>query len=129
MDIESRIMSDLMFLGYPTDFKLSLRGYSKKYYSRYKYNLVTGESKMIIYTLNENGELYDYDIIFALVIHELSHHYQWVYDDSFVRVKGVMHNHKFNEIAYSYYLKAENAGIVKPNSRERRNELVSLALH
>ena len=106
--LEQRLIEDIKKIGLPTDFKLDLRGYSKTYNGRYNTRL----KKVMIYPLKKNGELRDYKIILRYLIHEVIHHYQWNYEENFVRVKGVMHDTKFYELENNYLEKAKNLGLL-----------------
>lgn len=92
--LESYLKSDIRMLGLPTDFKLEFRGFSKKYYGRYKVN----EQVIIVYILDEYDNQLPYHQILDTVLHEAIHHYQHHYEKGFVRLHGVMHNPQFKHM-------------------------------
>ena len=93
MSLETQIKEDIERVGLPTDFKLELRGYSVRLDGTYNPEI----KRVVIYAREENGMLRDYDEIIEIAIHEAVHHYQWNYEEGFVRRKGVMHNAKFHK--------------------------------
>ena len=92
--LEGYLKSDIKLLHLPTDFELEFRGFSKKYYGRYYIK----EKKIVVYILDNNGERLPYHEILDTVLHEALHHYQHYHEIGFIRIKGVMHNLKFNKM-------------------------------
>lgn len=86
-----RIFRDLKKAGLPTDFELDLRGYSKRLEGTYNPNTKV----VIVYAREVDGMLRDYDEILEIALHEAVHHYQWNYEEDFVRKRGIMHNANF----------------------------------
>lgn len=109
--LESYIKSDLKVLGLPVDFKLELRGYSKRYYGRYYVN----QKKISVFILDENGYEIPYHEILDTVLHEAIHHYQHQHDKDFVRVHGVMHDPNF-KMMYDHYRKQLEKWEVLPSA-------------
>lgn len=107
--LKNKLISDLLKLGLPTDFKLQLKGYSKAYNGRYDPNTHT----IILYTLNEDGSQIDYETLIKTVIHEDIHHYQWVHDKKFKRLKGVMHDPQFKALESLYLDVALAKGVIR----------------
>lgn len=110
--LHNLILEDLNRVGLKTDFRLEIRGYSKRYEGRYDPNTET----VVIYANNERNELIDYEHILDIAIHEATHHFQWKHDPNFIRVKGVMHNQEFYELYEMYHnrLKVKkNRGVLK----------------
>lgn len=111
--LEKVLIKHLKELGIPTDFKLRLRGYSSCYKGRYN----TVEKEILLYHLEEDGSLIELDELYDTIRHEALHHYQWVYDDTFTRVKGVMHNEEFKRLEQAFKWKA--------NQLKRKTRMVS----
>ena len=84
--LHHRLIKDIKKLQLPTDFTLDLRGYSKTYNGRY----MIKDKKIVIYPYMDSTEkqLLSYNYIFKTLLHELVHHYQYVYQTDFVRYHG-----------------------------------------
>lgn len=108
-ELKNKMLKDFSMLGLPTDFELDLRGYSKVYNGRY----YVQDKRIVLYTQEEDGSFIDYEDLFRTLLHESVHHYQWHYDPTFTRVKGVMHNPDFWYIYNKNVEKAINLDIVK----------------
>lgn len=96
--VNDEIYNTIKKLGLPTDFKLDIKDYSKRYAGRYDPN----KSKVITYYLDENKKVIDIDDLIKTIIHECIHHYQWKHDKGFTRLKGVMHNEMFKMLEKKY---------------------------
>lgn len=92
--LDSYLRSDLKLLNLPTDFELEFRGYSKCYYGRYYIQ----DKKIVVFILDERGEVLPYHEILDTVMHEAIHHYQHYHQKGFVRLKGVMHDMEFHRL-------------------------------
>lgn len=92
--LKKQLYMDLHKVGLPTDFELELRGYSKVYNGLY----YPDKCKVVIFTLESNGETIPYDILLKSLIHEATHHYQWKHQSGYKRIKGIMHDTTFHRI-------------------------------
>lgn len=92
--LEGYLKSDIRLLDLPVDFKLDLKGYSKKYYGRYYIH----EKRIVVFIHDSKGNQLPYHEILDTVLHEAIHHYQHHYEEGFVRLKGVMHNLAFKKM-------------------------------
>ncbi len=106
--LKKQLLSDFSLLGFEEDFTLTLRGYSKSYYGRY----VPCKKEIIIYALEECGDVMDYDLIIDTLIHEYVHHYQYNHQKDFVRLKGVMHNQEFYKLFNNLMGKLDVLGVI-----------------
>lgn len=108
-ELVSRLTRDLADIHLPIDeVDVIIRPYSKTYYGRY-YPSVNDSVRPRIYLYpfkNKCGALYSYSLIMQTLIHEMVHHIQYT-NDSFVRVKGVMHDVNFWKLYNRYVKKAE----------------------
>ena len=91
------IYEELKGIGLPTDVDIKLRGYSKSYFGTYDPNT----KRIIVYILDEEGNVYPKEEYMDTIIHEMIHHYQWQHTD-YQRVKGVMHNPQFYKLFNKY---------------------------
>ena len=89
--LEQFLYNHLKELDMPTDFKLRLKGYSSCYKGRYNIK----KKEIYLYHLEDDGSLIDLDELCDTIRHEALHHYQWVHDETFIRLEGVMHNRQF----------------------------------
>lgn len=87
-----QLKMDLERVGLPTDFKIDLRGYSKTLDGTYNPNTKT----VVVYAREVDGMLRDYNEILEVTLHEAVHHFQWNYEEDFVRKRGIMHNANFH---------------------------------
>ena len=101
--MKKSLLDVLVGLGIKTDFTLELRGYSKSYNGLY----YPEKRKVVLYVRDVNGKIYSRKRLLRTLIHEAVHHYQFVHDDSYVRIKGVMHDHKFKRECEFYYAMLE----------------------
>lgn len=105
-ELRTRLLSDLSQLNLPIDeVDLFIRPFSKTYYGRYfpVYNDDQLKPKIYVYPYeNSGGDLMSYEKILDTSIHELCHHIQYT-NDSFVRIKGVMHDSQFWKL-YNHYM-------------------------
>ncbi len=108
-EIKDLLIKDLSEVGMPTDFVLELRGYSKRYNGTYNPNTKT----IVLYANEKNGELREYHLLFLTLLHEATHHYQYNYEDGFMRLKGVMHNPKFYDMLNKAKEKAVQLNIIE----------------
>lgn len=99
MELYHKLLQDVRKCGIMEDFTLELKPYSKTYYGRYDPN--KNKITVYIYSDKECTELMDYKDLLFTVIHEAVHCIQW-HDESFVRVRGVMHDAEFYRL-YSEY--------------------------
>lgn len=98
-ELHSRLIKDLSKVGVKTDFTLVLRPYSKTYYGRYdpNKNVVT----LYVYQDPTLNRMYSYETLLLTLIHEAVHCIQW-HDNSFVRVRGIMHDEEFYRLYGRY---------------------------
>lgn len=98
-ELYDRIVKDLKSVGIPKDFSLVLKPYSKTLNGKYNPNTQT----VTLYTHQDpqGSKIVPYEDLLMTAIHEAVHHIQWC-DDSFVRLKGVMHNPSFYELYYKF---------------------------
>ena len=106
--LEFKLKRHVKRLGLPVDFKIDFRVYSKTYHARYNPN----KKLVIMYLINNKGKRYDYSYILEHTLHEVIHHYQWVHDPYFTRIKGVMHNPEFKELERLYKQKAKSLNLL-----------------
>lgn len=92
--LKNYLISDLKLVNLPVDFELEFKGYSKCYYGRY----FTLQHKIVVYILDEFGNILPYHEILDTVIHEAIHHYQHTHQEGFVRYRGVMHDRVFHKL-------------------------------
>lgn len=94
-----RLLRDLRDVGITVDFTLELKPYSKTYYGRYDPN--TNKVVLYVYEDKDQTKLIRYKELLLTLIHEAVHCIQW-HDESFVRVKGVMHDAEFHRLYKEY---------------------------
>lgn len=102
-----RIRKDLKKMGLPIE-EVDLvvyKRYSSCYYGNYYSSLITkGRPLIKIYPYaNKNRDMYPYDVILDIVIHEMVHHLQFTSED-FVRYENIAHDQDFWK-RYAYFIK------------------------
>lgn len=103
-ELYHRLMKDLSSIGLNESFTLKLKPYSKTFYGRYDPN----KNTITLYVYEDEGcsKLFPYKELLLTLIHEAVHCIQW-HDESFVRVKGIMHDAEFYRIYNKYKVRAE----------------------
>ena len=103
-ELYHKLLSDLRRVGISIDFNLELKPYSKTYYGRYDPN----SNKVTVYVYEDSActRMQNYKDLLLTLIHESIHCIQWN-SESFVRVKGVMHDVEFYRLYNLYSQKAE----------------------
>lgn len=93
------LLKDLSALNIPTDFTLKLRFYSKYCFGKYDPN----SDVIILYVFADKNHcnLYSYELLLRTLIHECVHRLQWK-SETYVRLKGVMHNAEFYKLFNEY---------------------------
>lgn len=94
-ELHHRLLTDLRRIGITETFDLELRQFSKTYYGRYNPN--TNRVTIYVYEDKKCTKLIKYEDLFLTLIHEAVHCIQW-HDESFVRVRGVMHDSEFFQL-------------------------------
>lgn len=121
-ELRTRLLSDLSHINLPVDeVDLFIRPFSKTYYGRYfpVYNDDEARPKVYIYPYeNVEEDLMDYSTILQTAIHELCHHLQYT-NDSFVRLKGVMHDTQFWKLYNHYMSRAEKFQLIGGEVHEK----------
>lgn len=84
-----RLQRDLESLEVPTDFSLRVCSPIKSYWGRY---FVWGER------INAYVAGLTYEAAFPHILHESIHHYQYVHQNGFKRLQGVMHDDVFKSL-------------------------------
>lgn len=118
-ELLDKLTKDLKALRIPIEeVGLEIRPFSTTYYGRYfpSINERRAKPKIFLYPYKNNeGELYEYEKILEILIHEMVHHIQYT-SPSFVRVKGIMHDPNFWKLYNRYLEKAEDFGIYRKES-------------
>ena len=121
-ELKIRLLSDLSQINMPVDeVDLFIRPFSKTFYGRYYpvFNDNKDKPKVYIYPYeNEQEDLMKYDTIFQTAIHELCHHIQYT-SDSYVRIKGVMHDTNFWKLYNHYVSRAIKYQLIGGESNEK----------
>ena len=114
-ELKTRLLSDLSHINLPVDeVDLFIRPFSKTYYGRYfpVHNDKEARPKVYIYPYeNTEEELMEYKTILQTAIHEFCHHLQYT-NDSFIRLKGVMHDTQFWKLYNHYMNRAERFQLI-----------------
>ena len=109
-ELVCRLTKDLITLHLPIDeVDLSIRPYSTTYYGRYYPSADKSvRPRIFIYPYSDKqGSMYSYAKVLETAIHEMVHHIQHT-DESFTRIKGVMHDTNFWKLYQRYVTKAES---------------------
>lgn len=98
-ELYHRLMRDIKKCGISVDFTLELKPYSKTYYGRYNPEL----NKITVYVYEDKQCLHPvkYEELLLTTIHEAVHCIQW-HDESYVRIRGVMHDAEFYKLYNKY---------------------------
>lgn len=94
-----KLLRDLRSVGITVDFDLELKKYSKTYYGRYDPN--KNKITLYVYQDKECTYKYSYEDLLMTLIHEAIHCMQWK-DETFVRIKGIMHDTEFYKLYEEY---------------------------
>lgn len=92
---QSKLMNLMRKLTKLKDFLIIInKKYNSKHWALYYPEFKT----IVIYSLDESGEVIDDDLMIAITCHEMAHHIQFYHTENYKPIDGKEHDKKFRKI-------------------------------